>query len=228
MRAIVDDPQTSQQHGEPPAAERLEVEVKFLVTDLAAVRARLLAAGAEQRAARVYERNVRYDTADETLLGRQALLRLRQDTQVRLTFKGLAAQDADSEAKIREELEVAVSDFDTLALILARLGFHAVQTYEKYRETWHLDEVEVVLDELPFGNFVELEGPSDESLKVVAADLGLGWSQRILANYLALMELARRTFELPFHDLTFANFADRSVNLDELLPVCIVTGAEEP
>lgn len=226
MSPIVDDPVATQPDGKRTPAERLEVEVKFLVADLPAVRARLAAVGAGMSAARVYERNVRYDTADEALLGRQALLRLRQDTRVRLTFKGLAAQDAASEAKVREELEVSVSDFDTLALILTRLGFAAVQTYEKYRETWHLGDVEVVLDELPFGNFVELEGPSDESLKAVAVALGFEWSQRVLANYLALMELARRTFDLPFRDLTFANFAVRPVDMGELLPVCILRDVE--
>lgn len=226
MSPIVDDPVATRPDDRMTPAERLEVEVKFLVADLPAVRARLAAVGAGMSAARVYERNVRYDTADEALLGRQALLRLRQDTRVRLTFKGLAAQDAASEAKVREELEVSVSDFDTLALILTRLGFAAVQTYEKYRETWHLGDVEVVLDELPFGNFVELEGPSDESLKAVAVALGFEWSQRVLANYLALMELTRRTFDLPFRDLTFANFAVRPVDMGELLPVCILRDVE--
>lgn len=227
MTANVDDVATTPAGSEPVVAERVEVEVKFLVRNLDAVRERLVAAGAQMSGARVHERNVRYDTVDEKLLARQILLRLRQDSRARLTYKGLAAQDALSEAKIREELEVTVDDFDTLALILARLGFAAVQTYEKFRETWHLGDVEVVLDELPFGNFVELEGPADSSLKAVAARLGLDWSQRILANYLALMELARQTFDLPFRDLTFANFAARPIDMGQLLPVCVLLDVEE-
>ena len=227
MAAIVDDVATAPEGSAPVLADQVEVEVKFLVRDLDAVRERLIAAGAQLGAARVYERNVRYDTPDEALLARQSLLRLRQDSRARLTYKGLAAQDAGSEAKIREELEVTADDFDTLAMILARLGFAAVQTYEKYRETWHLRDVEVVLDELPFGDFVELEGPADSSLKAVAARLGLDWSQRILANYLALMELARQTFDLPFRDLTFTNFAARPVDMGQLLPVCVLLDVEE-
>ena len=70
----------------------VEVEVKFLVDDLDEVRRRLLAAGAVLGAPRVYEPNVRLDTVDERLLARQALLRLRQDSRVRLTYKGLSAQ----------------------------------------------------------------------------------------------------------------------------------------
>ena len=203
--------------------DNVEVEVKFLVDDLDAVRRRLLAAGGTAGAPRVYERNVRFDTADERLLARQALLRLRQDTRVRLTYKGLSAQDVASEAKIREEIELTVDDFDRLALIFDRLGFGAVQTYEKYRATFHLGDVEVVLDEMPFGHFVELEGPSDASLKTAAAALGLDWSRRLLTNYLELMERARRAFDLPFNDLTFANFEGRPVDMSDLLPLCAVS-----
>ncbi len=204
------------------AGDNQEVEVKFLVADLDAVRRRLAAAGATAGAPRVHERNVRFDTADEALLARESLLRLRQDTRVRLTYKGLSAQDAASEAKVREEIELTVEEFDRMALILARLGFGAVQTYEKYRETFHWGDVEVVLDEMPFGNFVELEGATDADLKAAAAALGLDWSRRLLTNYLELMERARRTFDLPFRDLTFANFAGRLVDMSVLLPLCAV------
>jgi len=31
--------------------------------------------------------------------------------------------------------------------------------YEKYRTTFTIGSLEVVLDELPYGNFVEIEGP---------------------------------------------------------------------
>ena len=203
----------------------VEVEVKFLVDDLEAVRRRLVAAGATTGAPRVHERNVRFDTADGALLARQALLRLRQDSRVRLTYKGLSDQDAGSEAKIREEIELTVEEFDRMALIFARLGFGAVQSYEKYRQTFHWRDVEVVLDEMPFGNFVELEGATDAELKDAAAALGLDWSRRVLTNYLALMEQARRAFDLPFNDLTFANFAGRPVDMGTLLPLCAVDEA---
>ena len=200
----------------------LEVEVKFLVADLEAVRARARAGGVLV-APRVHERNVRFDTPDGALLGRQELLRLRQDTRARLTFKGPAAEDASSEAKVRQEIELEIADFDRMATILERLGFRPAQRYEKYRETYHWGEVEVVLDETPFGNFVELEGADAATLRSVAAALGLDWSRRVLANYLALMELARRTFDLPFSDLTFENFAARPVDMSTLLPVCILS-----
>ncbi len=205
-----------------PAAAQLEVEVKFLVSDLDAVRRRLGHAGAELTAPRVYERNVRFDTADDALLRRDELLRLRQDTRARLTFKGPAAADVTSEAKVREEIELEVADFERMAAILTRLGFAPRQIYEKYRQTYHWHGVEVVLDELPFGDFIELEG-AEADIKAAAAALGLDWSRRILTNYLALMGLCRRTFDLSFSDLTFANFERSPVDMSRLLPLCELT-----
>ena len=200
--------------------------MKFLVEDLETVRARLKTVGAELVAPRVHEHNIRFDTPDEALLRRRELLRLRQDTRVRLTFKGQAAVDPTSEAKVHEEIELEIADFERMSTILGRLGFLPAQTYEKFRETYHWGGVEIVLDEMPFGDFVELEG-AEAGLKEAAASLGLDWSRRVLANYLALMEMARRAFELPFNDLTFANFEQRPVDMGKLLPVCVLPDAQE-
>lgn len=197
-------------------SSNLEVEVKFLVDDVAGWRDRLLAAGAVLIKPRVYERNVRLDTADQALLQRWQLLRLRQDTAVRLTFKGPVAEDIVSEAKVREELEVTVGDFDTAVLILQRLGFEPMQVYEKYRETFKLADVEVVLDEMPFGNFLELEG-SEAGIKTAVARLELDWRKRLTTNYLAIMAELKAYYDLPFDDVTFANFANVAVSVANVL-----------
>lgn len=224
MSVIIDDPPPDPNLrasvGAAAGEEKLlEVEVKFFLEDLDEIRNRLGAVAATPVSPRVYERNVRFDTPDQALLQRQQLLRLRQDKRVRLTFKGVADEDTTSEAKVREEIEVAVDDFDRMAIILRRLGFLPLQVYEKYRETYHWRGVEIVLDQMPFGHFVELEGREDD-LKAVASALGLDWSKRVLANYLALMEMCRRSFDLPFADLTFDNFEAHPVDLARLLPVC--------
>jgi adenylate cyclase class 2 len=199
-------------------SSHLEVEVKFLVDDLAGWRDRLLAAGAVLVKPRVYEQNVRLDTADQALLQKWQLLRLRQDTAVRLTFKGPVPEDVVSEAKVREELEVTVGDFDTAVLIFERLGFAPVQVYEKYRETFQLVGVEVVLDEMPFGNFLELEG-SEVGIRTAAAILGLDWGKRLTTNYLAIMAQLKARYDLPFDDITFANFESLSVSVADVLGV---------
>jgi adenylate cyclase class 2 len=198
------------------AADRLEVEVKFLVTDLAAVRRRLLAEGAVAQRPRLFERNVRYDNAWAGLARQGKLLRLRRDDGVLLTYKGAPAAPIASEARVREELEVRLSDFETAEAILERLGFEPRQVYEKYRESFRLGEVEVVLDELPFGDFVELEG-DEAGLKACAGRLGLPWDRRILENYLALMARLKAHHRLDFDDLTFSNFEELEVSAADIV-----------
>jgi adenylate cyclase class 2 len=199
------------------ATEHLEVEVKFWLPDLAGLRAQLLAVGAQLVKPRVFERNLRLDTPDERLLQQQQLLRLRQDTAVRLTFKGEdEAAQLLSEAKVREELEMEVGDLDTAVRIFTRLGFVPVQVYEKYRETFQWQGVEIVLDELPYGNFVELEG-EESAIKQVAQQLGLPWERRVVDNYLNLMARLQQQAQLPFRDLTFANFATVDVSIAAVL-----------
>jgi len=198
------------------SSENLEVEVKFLVDDLAAVRDRLLAFGARIHKPRVYERNVRFDSPWDGLRTQGKLLRLRQDAIARLTFKGEPQTPVESEARVREELEVEVGDFQTTQALLERVGFEPKQVYEKYRETFIFGRAEVVLDEMPFGDFVELEG-EEASIQAAAAALGLDWDLRILANYLALMAGLKERFGLDFDDLTFENFATVDVAAIDLL-----------
>jgi adenylate cyclase class 2 len=196
--------------------DHLEVEVKFWVAEHTAVRQHLLAREATLSKPRVFERNLRLDTPDQQLLQKRQLLRVRQDTAVTITFKSEPVTLSDSEAKVREEIEFQASDLDTAVLLFQRLGYSPVQVYEKYRETFQLGAVEVVLDELPFGNFVELEGP-ETAIKATAVQLGLDWERRLLTNYLALMAQLQVHHRLPFHDLTFANFARQPYSIADIL-----------
>ncbi|MFO7680163.1 MAG: class IV adenylate cyclase [Chloroflexota bacterium] len=196
---------------------QLEVEVKFLTADLAGFRQRLLAAGAVLKGARVFERNVVFDTPDKHLLHSGKLLRLRQDKAVRVTFKGEVAKASQSEAKVREELEINVSDFGTTAVIFQRLGFNPVLAYEKYRETFFLDNVEVVLDEMPYGDFVEIEG-EEAGIKTAVSRLNLPWDKRLITNYLKLMVDLKAYHQLDFDDLTFANFEGLDISVADIAP----------
>ena len=56
--------------------------------------------------------------------------------------------------------------------ILTELGLALSLIYEKRREVWHYQEVEIVVDELPFGWFLEIEGP-ESLIKKVEHDLEL-------------------------------------------------------
>jgi adenylate cyclase class 2 len=90
--------------------------------------------------------------------------------------------------------------------ILEALGLRVFFTYEKYRETFALEDVEVMLDELPFGTFVEIEGEDLVQISRTAESLGLPWEERLPLSYLTLFDRLRQRHGWPFRDATFANF----------------------
>jgi adenylate cyclase, class 2 len=182
-----------------------ETEVKLYVPDLHAVEMRLQALGATLTAARVFERNVRYDDAEHQMDANDIVLRLRQDDRVRLTYKDPPNASTESGIYSRFEAEVEVSDFDTMAMILNKLGYVAYMVYEKYRTTYTLDDAEIVLDEMPYGNFVEIEGEA-ATIERLIEQLGLANAPRFGASYAGLFDRVRQSLGLTFNDLTFKNF----------------------
>ncbi len=181
----------------------VEIEAKIRVEDLAEIEQKLRDAGASIQSERVYERNVRYEDAHETLTPAGRVLRLREDTRARLTYK--EPQSAVDGVVTRTELEVTVSDFETANLLLQKLGFRPAWIYEKFRTTYALLGCEITLDELPFGPFVEVEGEQDAIERVLQA-IGLSDAPRITASYSDLFFRVRAALGLPFRDLTFDNF----------------------
>jgi adenylate cyclase class 2 len=184
-----------------------EIESKFYVGCPELITQRLQLMGAKTCTARVYELNFRFDTPAGELQRSGRVLRLRRDEEVRLTYKDAGRLEAGTLS--RRELEVTVSKFDATQQLLEALGYEVVFIYEKHRTTYDLGGARIMLDELPYGDFVEIEGDFD-SLRPVAAQLGLDWDAAIPLSYHALFERLRIAHRLPFRDLTFQNFAGRT------------------
>jgi adenylate cyclase class 2 len=186
------------------AGSEAEIEAKFYLHHLADMRQRLLALGAGLLTSRLLEKNLRFDTPDRSLGRAGSVLRLRQDRTVHLTYKAPGAS-----AEIRREIELEVDDLDAARAFLEALGFERVFYYEKYREVFTLEPVQVMLDELPFGCFLEIEGDSPSNIMQAARRLALDWDRRIPDSYPALFERLRSSLDLPFSDATFAGFSGR-------------------
>ena len=193
-------------------AKYTETELKLYVPDLAAVARRLEEAGAVLKVPRVHEVNLRYDDDGMTLSASRRVLRLRRDHRVRLTYKDERGEPTAGGATTRYEAEVEISDFETMQVILGKLGYHAYMIYEKYRTTYELDGAEVTLDEMPYGNFVEIEGDED-AIHRVLEQLKLQDAPRFGEGYSRLFAHAKRHLGLDFQDLTFANFEGVAVPL---------------
>ncbi|GIU81950.1 MAG: CYTH domain-containing protein [Acidobacteria bacterium] len=94
---------------------------------------------------------------NEHLRQDRAILRLRKTGEKAvLTYKKRIQNQFDIKHQI--EYETIVSDAEAIEKILENSGFVLNLVYEKRRKTWKLRGAEVVLDELPFGFFMEIEG----------------------------------------------------------------------
>jgi adenylate cyclase class 2 len=185
-----------------------ELEVKFYLSRRKEMEAKLSSVGPVS-APRVHEVNLRLDTTDLSLSSTGKLLRLRQDTRARVTYKGAGSEEGG--ARLRQELEFTVSDFDTALALFEALGYQVYMMYEKYRTTYQLGNVEVTLDEMPTGDFLEIEGPDGESIRRAAVQLELNWEARILDSYTVLFERTRAQLGFDFRDLSFENFKGMAI-----------------
>jgi adenylate cyclase class 2 len=179
----------------------VEIEAKFFIPARQAMRSTILDHGGRVLSGRYLERNFRLDDQETTLAGRDALLRLRQGARMTLTYKQGTAQ-----FEKREEIEIEVDDFDRALELLTSLGFSTVAIYEKYREVFHLEPVTLMLDELPFGCFLEIEGPDLASIQKSAAALELDWEERVQSSYLSIVSRLREALGFEFSEVTFENF----------------------
>ena len=185
-----------------------EIEVKLYCPDLNPITQKLSDIGAKLVKHRIYERNVRYENADKSFSTNGIVLRLRRDDNVRLTYKSsLDEGSIENGIHRRFEAEVTISDFDTMDTILRHLSFTLYMVYEKYRTTYKLNQAEIVLDEMPYGQFVEIEAPDETHINHTIEQLGLQKAPRIQYSYAVLFDIIKQNLNLNFTDLTFENFS---------------------
>jgi adenylate cyclase class 2 len=207
-----------------------EREIKLRIEDLPALRGSLRKLGARVVKRRVHERNALFDTPKAILAKREELLRIRTETAVGgrgadgsrsvLTFKRpvprLAGSGKGETHKVREEIELGISDPTALVRIFEGLGMRQWFQYEKFRTTFALTGTQpwargllLELDNTPIGIFLELEGPASA---IDRASHLLGFAKRdyVVANYMVLYrEHCRGRGEKP-RDMLFARtFAKR-------------------
>ena len=148
----------------------IEVEKKFRLTKRQrdAVLKRLPEIGASLEGEE-FEENTLYDGG--VLNTGTCVLRIRRVGR-NATLKYKKRIPTSSAIKHRREEETEIADADAMAAILEALGFTPALVYEKRRQTWRFGNTEIVIDVLPFGLFMEIEGRVNE-IKAVERKLGL-------------------------------------------------------
>src|SRR5215471_5847516 len=108
-------------------------------------------------------------------------LRLRRvNGRAKLTFK--QRRPTKSPIKHQEENELWIADADAMAAILTALNFRPGLIYEKRRTRWQVGKAIVVIDELPFGLFMEIEA-SVREIKRVEKLLGAEKLPAVMETY---------------------------------------------
>jgi adenylate cyclase, class 2 len=176
--------------------DRTETEVKLRVPDADAARGALLGIGARLARERHFEDNLLLDDGERGLAGAGSVLRIRRASgEGVLTFKG--PRRIQEGVKSREEIELSVGDPDALQEVLERLGLRPVFRYQKYRETYRLGGLEIVVDETPIGAFLELEGPMEE-IHAAAQRLGFGREDYVAESYAGLFHASGASGDMVF------------------------------
>lgn len=182
-------------------ASHFEVEQKFAVRDLAAIRQKLFALGASF-APPIEQADTYFSHPARDFARSDEALRLRSVGERNwITYKG---PKIDTRTKTRRELELPLADgaaaLAHFAELLGLLGFAPVATVRKRRELaalqWKGRLIEAAVDEVQHvGSFVELETAADQSdlpiataaIVSLASELGLEQNER--RSYLELLLL---------------------------------------
>jgi adenylate cyclase, class 2 len=178
----------------------IEREIKLPFASPEEAHAALLDLGATRLRDRRLQEDCLLDTRDLTLQRQGQALRLRHEAGTsRMTFKGPVQSAA---MKVRDEIETTVGDGALALQLFEQLGFHPGFRSEKYREEYSLTGCIVAVDETPVGTFIEIEG-SEDAIAAVAAALGRGPADYVLASYRALYVDACRQRGVAAGDMLF-------------------------
>ncbi len=159
-----------------------EIEVKFTDIDIDEIRAKLQAAGAHLEQPM---RDMRRALIEEDHhVVQNMFIRIRDEgDKVTLCLKKKTKSLEESTIDSTYEIETTVGDFDKTIELFTAAGWEYTTYQESRRETWQLDDVEVVIDEWPWINpYIEIEGATEESVRAAAKKLGYNWDTAMFGS----------------------------------------------
>ncbi|MFZ1301169.1 MAG: class IV adenylate cyclase [Candidatus Microsaccharimonas sp.] len=158
-----------------------EIEAKFTNVNIDEIRQKLAVAGGVLIHPMRDFKRVTIDSPE--LKAKDAFVRVRDEgNKTTLTYKQFDKLSLDGV----KEIEVVVSDFDTTVDLFRAVGLPHGSLQESRRETWELDDAEVVIDQWPWLNtYIEIEGPTEDSVINTAKKLGFEWEEAIFGDVMA-------------------------------------------
>ena len=156
-----------------------EWEAKFLNVDIDKLRKTLRTSGAKLvKPERLYKRAVFFLPKGHEIEGGWIRVRDEED-KITMSLKVITNGKVD----MQKEIMVVVDNYDKARQLLTEIGCVEKAYQETKREIWHLDDVEITIDEWPYLEpYVEIEGISEEAIKKVSNTLGFDYTQAVFGS----------------------------------------------
>ncbi len=164
---------------------KTEFEAKFTDIDFESIRRHLKKIGAKQiQKMRTMKRAI---IDNPTMKQKNAFLRVRDEgDKITLTYKQFNDLSVDG----AKEHEIVVSNFQSTIDLLRAAGLPHRSFQESKRETWRLDDTEIVLDQWPWLNpYIEIEGNSEASVRSLSEQLGFEWKDAIFGDVMSVYRI---------------------------------------
>ncbi len=158
---------------------KIEYEATFPNINKNQIKERLKQAGAKLISPEFLQKRVVFDfPVGHEIKG--GWLRVRDEgTKITTSLKVVDGNRIENQ----KEICLVVDDFETAVKFLDNLGCRQKSYQETKREIWHLAETEITIDEWPFLEpLVEIEGNSEETVKMAAGQLGFDWSNALFCS----------------------------------------------
>ncbi len=147
--------------------KKSDIQIKFQISDVDAFLEKLkkdryiLVGGA-------FEKTTRYDFDDDKLSKQGIFIRTKDGFNDTITIKEKTQNKTQKKYFERENATFEIENCDSMKYLLEKIGLTKNYTMEKYRIIWKKGEVELHLDELPFGIYCEVCSTEKEIDKIVS------------------------------------------------------------
>lgn len=128
-----------------------------------------------------FEKTIRYDTDNHCLFDQGIFIRTKSGLRNVLTLKEKTSEN-DNTWLERYTTEVEIEDVEKIEYILSRMGFINKVIMEKYRLYFKWNHIEISIDELLFGIYLEIKG-EDKEIKKLSRQLGFKNKDMITVTY---------------------------------------------
>lgn len=153
----------------------IEYEAKFTKIDKARIRKQLKKIDAKLLRSEFFQKRVAFNLPKKSI--KKGYLRVRDEgNKITMSLKFVNGKKIEDQ----KEILLNVDNFESAVEFLNSIGCSQKAFQETKRELWSLNNVDITIDEWPFLEpFVEIEGKSEEAVKLVCKKLELDYKKAV-------------------------------------------------